>query len=195
MRANKPKSHPNAALMLHIIFSTQQAPLRAHHARSARVAFSKTSKNQRELVRFSSTILQIFRAHRTAHSKFCCNFTPKHAQRLPMMIARIFRSMRACSAPKSRRIARKIARFSIGTGAVRCPKCAQTSQNHIQTLKRCCTSSSAHIKHLSVRSALAAHVSRARKPPKTNANSCDFRLVDFRIKRSYVDFLCSKLNL
>ena len=71
MRANKPKSHPNAALMLHIIFSTHQAPLRAQRTRSARVACSKTSKNQREVVRFSSTILQIFRAHRTAHSKFC----------------------------------------------------------------------------------------------------------------------------
>ena len=70
--------------------------------------------------------LQNFRAHRTAHSKFCCKLTPEHAQRLPAMITRRWRSMRACSAPKSRQIARKIARFSIETSAVRCPKCAQT---------------------------------------------------------------------
>ena len=95
-------------------------------------------------------------------------------QRLPTMIAHILRPMRACCAPKSHRIRRKIARFSIETGALRRQKCTQTTANYIQKLQCCLKSSSAHQKPLQrawrTRGAPAARKNAA----KTNPNACIF---------------------
>ena len=162
MRANNPKSHPNTPRMSQIISSTHGALLRAKRSRSARVPCQKPAKTNEKSCDSHRKCCKFFRARRTAHSNFCCRSSSEHALRMPAVVAHVLWSMLASSAPKSRRISRKIARFSIETGAVRCAKCAQTIQNHIQTLLECKKSFLAPTTHSSERSAPAAHVSRAK---------------------------------
>ena len=136
MRANDSKAHSKAAPMTHIICRTSKtSPACVPHSKRA-CWTHKLRKNRCKLVQFSSKIVCISRAKRTARSQNVCASISEDMHRLPAMIAHVVRSMRASHAPKSCRITRKIARVSIETGALRRKKCALTKSKHISKLQR-----------------------------------------------------------